>query len=115
METFDYARVLASLLLVLGAIWAAAFALRRSGLAKPGEHGPLRVVQTLPLGARERLVVLGAGEEQLVLAVTPQGVSRVGTLPASPEREPDTPGALPGTGAPEPAARADAGSPGSAP
>ena len=81
METFDYVRVIASLLLVLGAIWAAAQVVRRTGLARPGDEGPLRVVQTLPLGTRERLVVLGAGDVQLVLAVTPQGVSRVGTLP----------------------------------
>lgn len=43
----------------------------------------LRVVAQLPLGPRERVVVLEAGERWLLLGVTGTSIQRIGTLPKS--------------------------------
>jgi flagellar protein FliO/FliZ len=41
----------------------------------------MRIVAQLPIGQRERLVVVEAGDRWLILGVTPSAISRVGTLP----------------------------------
>jgi flagellar protein FliO/FliZ len=41
----------------------------------------MKVVGQLPLGPRERLVIVEAGERWLLLGVTAASINRVGTLP----------------------------------
>ncbi|HXF45314.1 MAG TPA: flagellar biosynthetic protein FliO [Burkholderiaceae bacterium] len=70
---------------VLALIPAAVWFLKRVGAAQaPGSVG-LRVVAQVPLGARERLVVVEAGDRLLVLGVTAHSIHRVGTLPKAAE------------------------------
>ncbi len=70
-----------ALLLVLGLIVGLAWLLRRmpgSGF-RPAEG--LRVVASLQLGAKERMVVVEVGGQQLLLGVSTGGVSLLHTLP----------------------------------
>lgn len=66
---------------VLALIPLAVWLLKRLGAAPVQASAALRVVAQLPLGARERLVVVEAGERLLVLGVTAHAITRLGTLP----------------------------------
>jgi flagellar protein FliO/FliZ len=71
-----------ALLLVVGVILALAWlAKRMPGLGGVGGGNPaLRVVGSLALGPRERLVVVAVGDTQLLLATGPQGTRALHTL-----------------------------------
>lgn len=80
-----------SLLLVLAAIFALAWLLRRVQALRPGAAGALRVIGGISLGARERAVLVQVGEVQLLLAVAPGRVNLlhrlelpIGSEPAEP-------------------------------
>nr|WP_246429139.1 flagellar biosynthetic protein FliO [Pseudoxanthomonas broegbernensis] len=69
-----------ALLLVLGLILGLAWLLRRLPGGLRTAEG-LRVVGSLPLGAKERLVVVEVGGRQLLLGVTSAGISLLHDLP----------------------------------
>lgn len=72
------AKLTVGLLVVLVAILLFGWLFRRSqGLGGLGGNRQLRVLATLSMGTRERIVILQAGEQQLVVAVTP---GRIQTL-----------------------------------
>ena len=75
----DLSGVVLSLLLVVGFIFAAAWIVRRMPLGLGRSNGPLKVLAALPLGPRERLVLVEARGEELLIAVSPAGVFNVGT------------------------------------
>lgn len=66
---------------VLALIPAAVWLLKRMGGSTLAGASGLRVVGQLTLGARERLVVVEAGERWLLLGVSAGSINRVGTLP----------------------------------
>ncbi len=68
-----------SLALVVGFIFAAAFVVKRMpfGLGARG-NGPLKVLAALSLGPKERLLLVQARGEELLIAVSPAGVFNVG-------------------------------------
>jgi flagellar protein FliO/FliZ len=74
----DLSGVLLSLVLVVGFIFAAAWVVRRMPLGIGRGNGPLKVLAALPLGPRERLVLVEARGEELLIAVSPAGVFNVG-------------------------------------
>jgi flagellar protein FliO/FliZ len=74
----DVSGVILSLLLVVGFIVAAAWVVRRMPLGLGRGNGPLKVLAALPLGPRERLVLIEARGEELLIAVSPAGVFNVG-------------------------------------
>ncbi len=86
--------LLLGMLLVLALIPAAAWVLRRSGLAQSGAAGGLRIVAQLPLGPRDRLVIVEAGDRRWLLGVSASGIRRLGTLPPGGDAG-DTPSASP--------------------
>jgi flagellar protein FliO/FliZ len=65
------------MLLVLGLILAMAWLLKRTGRFQMGAGGSLRILGGLSMGARERVVLIQAGDKQLLLGVAP---GRVQTL-----------------------------------
>lgn len=65
------------MLLVLGLIVAIAWLLKRSGRFQMAAGGGLRILGGLSMGSRERVVLIQAGETQLLLGVAP---GRVQTL-----------------------------------
>ncbi|MCS6945920.1 MAG: flagellar biosynthetic protein FliO [Sutterellaceae bacterium] len=68
---------------VLALIPAAVWLLKRLGTASSTAGATLRVVAQLPLGARERLVVVQVGGRLLLLGVTASAITRVGALPGA--------------------------------
>jgi flagellar protein FliO/FliZ len=74
----DFSGVLLSLALVVGFIFAAAWIVRRMPLGLGRSSGPLKILAALPLGPRERLVLVEARGEELLIAVSPAGVFNVG-------------------------------------
>jgi flagellar protein FliO/FliZ len=77
----DLSGVLLSLALVVGFIFAAAWVVRRMPMGFTRGNGPLKVLAALPLGPRERLVLVEARGEELLIAVSPAGVFNVGAAP----------------------------------
>ncbi len=71
------AQMTIGLLVVLLAIGAAAWALRRFGRLQTSASGALRILGGLSLGPRERVVLMQVGETQLLLGIAP---GRVQTL-----------------------------------
>jgi flagellar protein FliO/FliZ len=70
-------RALAALLLVLGVALLLAWALRRSGLAKPLASPRLALVASRPLDGRNRLVVVRWDGREHLLAVGPGGIAAI--------------------------------------
>jgi len=73
--------MLLALVLVLGLLGAAVWVLRRAGIAPRGGTPLLRIVGQLPLGPRERVLIVEAGERWWLLGVGAAGITRLGTLP----------------------------------
>lgn len=70
-----------SSLTVIGAILVLGWILRRlRGAALLGGSKQLKIVASLTLGQRERVVVVQVGEEQWLLGVTAQQISGLGKL-----------------------------------
>jgi flagellar protein FliO/FliZ len=88
--------LLFGLVLVLALIPAAAWLLRRAGLAKPGSTSGLRVVAQLALGPRDRIVIVEVADRRWLLGVSPSGIRRLGTLP--PGTDAGAPPAAPSAG-----------------
>jgi len=88
VELADLSAVIVSLALVIGFIFAAAWVVRRSPLGIGRSNGPLKVLAALPLGSKERLLLVEARGTELLIAVSPAGVFNVGVtatqLPARP-------------------------------
>jgi flagellar protein FliO/FliZ len=74
----DLSSVILSLTLVLGFIFGAAWLVRRAPFSIGRGNGPLKVLAALPLGAKERLLLVEARGTELLIAVSPAGVFNVG-------------------------------------
>ncbi len=70
-------QMVAGLALVVVLIFGLAWAVRRFGNVNVNARGALRVVGALSMGARERVVLIQAGDKQILLGVAP---GRVQTL-----------------------------------
>jgi flagellar protein FliO/FliZ len=79
VEVADLSTMIVSLALVVGFIFVAAFVVKRMPFTIGGRGaGPLKVLAALPLGPKERLVLVQARGEELLIAVSPAGVFNVG-------------------------------------
>lgn len=76
-----FLRLVAALAFVLVVFWVCARLMRRlDTLGRGREQQALRVIATLPLGQRERVLVVQAGDEQILLGVTAQRIERLHVL-----------------------------------
>jgi len=76
-------QLVVGLFIVLGAIMALAWIARRMpGMnALHGQSGGrFRIVAALPLGTRERAVILQVGEQQILIGITPTGINTLHVL-----------------------------------
>lgn len=78
-------RLLGALGVVLVAFWVFARVMRALNGSASGSSAGLNVVGSLSLGQRERLVVLDAGDERIVLGITAHTITRVHAMPTPPE------------------------------
>jgi flagellar protein FliO/FliZ len=72
--------VLLSLVLVIALIVALAWALRRLQSGRAGGSRFMHVIAQVPLGPRERVVLVRVGEYQALLGVSPGGVTSLRLL-----------------------------------
>lgn len=79
MANMDASSMILSLLMVLGVIIISATVLKRFNLTQQNSN-QIKVVANLSLGAKERIVVVQIGEQQLVLGVCPQQISLLKNL-----------------------------------
>jgi flagellar protein FliO/FliZ len=73
--------MVSALIVVLAAIAVAAVLLRRFAATPQRAQGLMKNLASLPLGPRERVVLLEFGDTWLLLGVTSQGVTCLHTLP----------------------------------
>lgn len=78
------------LLAIVGLIFALAWLVKRMGQGSFVNNNHLKILAVMPLGTRERLVIVQAGEQQLLLGIT---ASQINTLHVFPEPviQPDAP------------------------
>lgn len=75
------AQVLGSLLVVFLCLFAVIFLMRRFNRMGPSGAVPLRVLGSASVGHRERVVLIEAGKEQLLIGVSPGSVRTLHVLP----------------------------------
>lgn len=68
------------MLFVLCCLAALPWLLKRLRLQGAARQGSMRIVESLSLGPRERLIVVEAGNERMLLGVAAQGVQLIKTL-----------------------------------
>lgn len=86
------ARAMLGLAVVVGLILLCAWVAKRMGVASRASAGmPARLVGSMMLGPRERIIVLQVEQTWLVVGVTPGGMQTLHTLPAAPTSVDDTP------------------------
>ena len=82
-------QVTLSLGLVLAVIFAAAWVMRKSRAFGKSASGALNVVANLPLGQKERAVLIRVGDTQILLGVAPGRVSTLHVLSTPVATTPD--------------------------
>ena len=98
LSAMSLLQTMMGLILVLGCIVLVAWLLKRTTSFHTAANGKMKVIAGLPLGTRERAVLVQIGDEQLLLGVTPQQVNllcKLDTpLPADSSERPDFAGKL---------------------
>ncbi len=89
---------LLALLIVIGLILALAWIVRRMPGLGPRGHSALKIVATLPVGMKERVMVIEVGDRQLLIGVTGEQITLLERLeqplPEGPMQKPDFAGVL---------------------
>lgn len=74
----ELASVFFSLLLIIGLIFALAWLVRRFGGATGvNATSSMKVIASLSLGPKEKLLVVQVGAEQFLIGVTPQNINKI--------------------------------------
>lgn len=76
----DWATTFGSLLFVIVFILFLAWLLKRMRLPSLVNQQGLNVVRQIPVGTRERIMIVQAGEEQFLVGVTPQSIQLISKL-----------------------------------
>jgi flagellar biosynthetic protein FliO len=89
-------QMLFALCLVLGLIVALAWLVKRFGLIQAPSSLSMRVLSSLSLSGKERVVLVEVGEQQFLIGVSPGRVSRLHTFDEAVVSDRESPTALPG-------------------
>jgi flagellar protein FliO/FliZ len=68
------------LLIVIGFIVLLAWLIRRTNQLQTSANGKLKIIAGLPLGTRERIVLVEVGKEQILVGVTAQQIQTLHVL-----------------------------------
>ena len=68
------------LVLVVVLIFALAWLVKKFNLNQQSNNGLMRIVTGMPLGTRDRIVLLQVGEEQILLGLTPGRIQKLHTM-----------------------------------
>jgi flagellar protein FliO/FliZ len=78
--TGSIATTLIALIVVLALAWLTLRLLKRVQQGRPGEEGELKFVRSLPLGPKERVVLIAHRDKEYLLGVTAAGISLIARL-----------------------------------
>jgi len=70
-------QIFGSLILVVGIILGGGFMLRRFSQVKISTPGPMKIVSTLNIGLKEKLLLVQVGETQILMAASAAGLQAV--------------------------------------
>lgn len=70
----DYFRVTLMLILIVGLIFACAWLVRRMSGGVGVNQRHIQVLSVMPLGTREKIMIIRAASEYLLIGVTPNGI-----------------------------------------
>jgi flagellar biosynthetic protein FliO len=91
-STGSLLQTLFALILVLAVLGALAWFLKRYGPKAGGGNANLRVVGSLNLGGRERIMVVEVGNEWIVVGASPGRINALATMPRQDGQNGDTGG-----------------------
>lgn len=74
------AKLLLSLGLVVGIIFALAWVVKRFNFVPQQGRGIIQIISTLSVGSRDRIALIQVGEEQLLIAVSPGRITKLHSL-----------------------------------
>ncbi len=80
IQTDYLVQLVLSLLLVVGIILLLSFVLKKINLQARTGSDALRILSVVPLGAKDRLLLVAVGDEQLLLGSSPGSVQMLHTL-----------------------------------
>lgn len=80
LSAVNLLQTLMGLLLVLARVVLVAWLLKRTNSFHTAANGKLKVIAGIPLGSRERAVLVQIGDEQILLGVTPQQINTLHKL-----------------------------------
>ncbi|WP_099611516.1 flagellar biosynthetic protein FliO [Vibrio fujianensis] len=78
--SLDLATTFGSLLFVVVLILCLAWLLKRMRVTTLGQQKEFQVIRQLPIGTRERLMIVQAGDEQFLIGVTTQSIQLISKL-----------------------------------
>ncbi len=81
MPVTGVGQMLFGLAVVIGLVFAVAWIARRLGVSGQDASPLLRRVAALPVGPRERIMIVEAGNDWLVVGVTSQSIQTLHTMP----------------------------------
>jgi flagellar protein FliO/FliZ len=89
----SFFQVLLGLIMVLALMAAAAWSLKKFGVAKLAGNATVRIVGGVSVGNRERVLVIEVADQWIVVGVTPTQINALSTMPkqesaAAPETVP---------------------------
>ncbi|PXA74594.1 flagellar biosynthetic protein FliO [Vibrio sp. 11986-1-5] len=92
-SSLDIATTLGSLLFVLGFILFLAWLLKRMKVPVFGQQKGFQIIRQLPVGTKERIMIVQAGEEQFLIGVTSHSIQLIAKLdsPLTQEAQEATP------------------------
>lgn len=80
-STGNMVQALLGLVLLLGLMAAAAWALKRFGIAKTNGGTQIKIVGGLSVGSRERILVVEVADQWIVVGVAPGRINTLSTMP----------------------------------
>ncbi len=81
ISTLQISQILGGLMLVLLVIFWGAWLVKKLKFGeKISGNGLIKIISYLPLGTREKLLLINVGEEQLLISSGPQGITHLHTL-----------------------------------
>ena len=76
----DYLQVFLGLIIVVVAIVAMAWMIKRLGHIQTRTHGALKIIGGVPLSQRERIILVQVGKQQLLVGVAPGNINTLHVL-----------------------------------
>jgi flagellar protein FliO/FliZ len=73
-------QVTLALALVVGVIYGAAWLFKRSKVLSPSSGIPMRILSVLPMGVKEKIILVEVGGKQLLLGMTPHQINTLATF-----------------------------------